>query len=285
MRPQKGAFFFMKILITGGSGFIGSHACTLFSKQGHEVFVLTRRNKHTLHSFPACKAVFDLNDALPEVDAVINLAGASIAAKYLNRRREDELLKSRINIMDHLLKAYRRRAFPKIFIQASASGIYPSGGTFDEDGETDGNFSELIQAVENAALQRFSDISNLMLVRFGVVMGKGGGFMRILSYLPSLYFFPDPQNYIPWLSIDDAAEILLFLCTHPLEGVVNAVSPQKLTLNELLSYAKKPGIRLPLPYLLLKCLPDKRCELLTVSHTILPAKLKSAGFCFKTFRK
>lgn len=275
----------MKILITGGSGFIGSHACLLFSKQGHEVFVLTHSNKDNLRCSPVCKAIYDLNDALPDVDAIINLAGASIAAKFLNRRREGELLKSRIKVMDHLLKAYRGRDFPKIFIQASATGIYPSGGIFDEEGENDGNFSELIQAVENAASERFSRSSKLMLVRFGVVMGKGGGLMRILSLLPTLYFFPDPKNFIPWLSIDDASEILLFLCTHPLEGAINAVNPQKRTLNKLLSFNKKSALCLPLPYLLLKCLPDKRCKLLTVSHTVLPTKLVNAGFNFKTFRK
>ncbi len=271
----------MKILITGGLGFIGQATCKELSRYDHEIFVYTHRNAGSIQHVPSNITLLDSNSIFPEVDAIVNLAGESIAKKILTRKRCQELLKSRENMMDLLLSKYEKGNFPKIFIQASATGIYTNDQICAEEGDTCGTFSELITALEYAAIKRFNDISCLTMLRLGVVMGEQGGLQKILKYLPPIKIFPDPQNLVPWVKVEDVAKIITLLLRNPCKGIVNVASDDFKTANELLSIRGKSCIYFPLPRFLLTLPFDRRGALLLASHKILSNKLKQAGFIFE----
>lgn len=271
----------MKILITGGLGFIGQATCKELLAHDHEIFVYTHRKIEDISNVPNNITLLDSGSDFPKVDAIVNLAGESIAKKILTRKRSLELLKSRKRMMDLLLEKYHKATFPKIFIQASATGIYSNDQICAEDGETLGNFSELITALEGAALKRFNDISTLTLLRLGVVIGTQGGLLKILKYLPPIKIVPDPRNLVPWVKVEDVARIIALLLKNPCKGIVNVASDEFKTANELLALNKERSLYLPLPSFLLSLPFDKRGALLLASHKILSNKLKELGFSFE----
>ena len=282
MRP-KGRIFFrsiMRVLITGGLGFVGLATCKELIASGHEVFVSTHRNKDNIRHIPENITLLDTQSTFPKVDAIVNLAGASIAQKILNKKRCLELLKTRVKVMDLLLSKYPKISFPKIFIQTSATGIYTNGQICAEDGDTCGAFSELISALEQATLERFAPISQVTLLRLGVVMGKNGGLGQILKYLPPLKIIPDPGNLVPWVYVEDVAKVIALLLNKPCSGVVNVASDDFKTANELLALNSHTTFALPLPAFLLKLPFDKRGALLMASHKVLSLKLSQMGFKF-----
>ncbi len=270
----------MKILITGGSGFLGTAVCKRLAYD-HEIYVLTRNKRRASSKLNTEVTLITSQDPFPKVDAILNFAGAAISARILTQKRMNVLLNSRIRIMDLLQEKYRGTVFPPLFIQASATGIYSNDQTCDESGACNGAFASLIKALEDAAKKRFEGITCLALIRFGVIMGEGGGLNRILKRLPKLQIIPDQGNFVPWIALEDAAAIITFLLEHPLRGVVNAVSPDLKTANTLLAAGKGSGPFLPSPRFLLNIPFDRRGKLLTASHIILSSRLINAGFKFK----
>ncbi len=239
----------MKILITGGSGFLGTAVCKRLAYD-HEIYVLTRNKRRASSKLNTKVTLLTSQDPFPKVDAILNFAGAAISARILTQKRMNVLLNSRIRIMDLLQEKYRGTVFPPLFIQASATGIYSNDQTCDESGACNGAFASLIKALEDAAKKRFEGITCLALIRFGVIMGEGGGLNRILKRLPKLQIIPDQGNFVPWIALEDAAAIITFLLEHPLRGVVNAVSPDLKTANTLLAAGK--GEKKILRYTLVK---------------------------------
>ncbi len=271
----------MKILITGGLGFIGQATCKELLSCDHEIFVYTHRKKESIRNAPDSITLLDSESVFPKVDAIVNLAGESIARKMLTRKRCLELLNSRIKVMDLLLDKYSGKRFPEIFIQASATGIYSNDQLCGEEGDTCGEFSELVTSVEYAALKRFNDISCLTLLRLGVVMGDKGGLQAILKFIPPLRIVPDPENLVPWVKVEDAARIIKLLLNKPCRGIVNAASDEFKTANELLAVKGKHCICLPLPRFLLALPFDRRGALLLASHRILSNRIRQLGFEFE----
>lgn len=274
----------MKILITGGTGFLGKAVCDK-ALAHHEVFVLTRNKYKVLKELPKSVHILTREDDFPKVDVIFNFAGAAISATFLNARRIQTLLQSRVQILELLTKKYQKKSLPKFFIQASATGIYSNNQTCDEKGECCGYFSELIKSIEKVAFQFFSSCTHFSILRFGVILGQNGGLFRILKKMPQLRIIPDERNIVPWISIDDAAKACLFVLTHHLDGIVNVSNPCPLTANELLCAGRKKYLYLPIPLFLLKNTFDKRGQLLTVSHYILSRRLIDQGFVFSHLPK
>lgn len=269
----------MKILITGGTGFLGKSVCNK-ALTHHEVFVLTRNKYKASKALPKSVHILTREDDFPKVDVIFNFAGAAISAKFLNVKRMQVLLQSRVQILEFLTKKYQRNSLPKFFIQASATGIYSNNQACDEKGECCGYFSELIKSIERVAFQSFAACTHFSILRFGVILGQNGGLFRILNKLPQLRIVPDEGNIVPWVSIDDATKACLFILTHPLDGIVNVSNPYPLTANELLYAGRNKRLYLPIPIFLLKNTFDKRGQLLTVSHYILSRRLIDQGFVF-----
>ena len=282
----------MKILVCGGSGFIGRALCRNLIAQHHQVYIYTHIQdvKEILKKTTFLKNAFgstyfrvvSVYSEFPNVDVIINLSGESIAKKKLTDKRMDEILSSRLDILDLLLEEYRLRA-PRLFIQASATGIYKDQASCDETGELgDNDYAKICKAIEDKALSFAKNstfrYSKICLARIGVVVGRGGGLCNNLRFLPKLHFIPG-DNTIPYILLDDIVSAFNLIINKKLSGPVNLCSDDYVTLNKLIALCKPHcPIAIPCHRKLLEL--DKRGELLLADQKVRPSVLLENGFTF-----
>lgn len=272
----------MQVLILGGSGFIGRALVSRLCASEHQVFVYTHRKiKHNLN-FPKKVTVITKDSPFPKVDAIVNLAGESIAKYPLTKARLKKIVKSRTDTIDLLVQKYGHN-FPKIYLGASATGIYQnSRDPLDESSQTSFDFyANLCHQIEKKTSELFDKYQiSVYLVRFSVVVGSGGGICRLLRFLPRLYFL-GANNYIPYIKLEDCVKALEFLLNleHKKKlQVVNICFPNYLKLNSLLALCSN-NLPIIVPKLFLKL--DKRAHLLQADQKIMPKFLLEKGFKFE----
>lgn len=170
----------MKVLLTGGTGFIGRPLKSQLVSLGHTLFVLTRAKRSSVENLKYVQWNWhnptDLTDLVSNVDIVINLAGESIAKKKWTKKQKEILLESRINPTTALVAAINNASKkPQKFISASAIGIY--GNRFDEELTENSSLgsdflANLCKEWEASALKAETKV---VILRTGIVLGKGGG--------------------------------------------------------------------------------------------------------------
>ena len=273
----------MRILVAGGSGFIGRELITLLHKDENTIFVYSHQ-KNIVNNLGFQKeiTVLKADDEFPEVDVIVNLSGESIAQKRLSKSRLEDIQNSRLETIDLLSEKYAGN-FPSHFIQASATGIYTDNCQQDETGElSDTVYANICKAIENKARQLLErHKTNISICRIGVVVGSGGGLVDNLKYMPRLYIIGG-NNYIPYLSVTDCAAAIRHIIINKLYGILNLCSDHFLTANQILKLASSSKfLTIPIPKLALKF--DKRGELLLTNQRIIPKSLKENGFVFDSF--
>ncbi|MDY6415995.1 MAG: NAD-dependent epimerase/dehydratase family protein [Succinivibrio dextrinosolvens] len=273
----------MRILITGGSGFIGRELVTLLRKQNDTIFVYTHKKQITNNlGFSNDISILQASDDFPDVDVIVNLAGESIAQKRLSQKRLNEILKSRLDTIDLLAEKYAEN-FPAHFLQASATGIYIDNCEQDEKGELANTvYADICKNIEKKANELKNEFqAAISILRIGVVVGDGGGLVENLKYLPTLHLIGG-SNYIPYLKISDCAKAIKLIIEKKIQGNINLCSDHYLTANELLKLSSSSKLlTVPVPKFALKL--DKRGELLLTNQRIFPATLKENGFVFDHF--
>ena len=285
----------MNILITGGTGFIGSHLCDTLDKIGHSLIVLTRnkikaekklpKNIQFVHSFSEIKQSTDVN-------AIVNLAGEGIADKRWSKERKKVLEESRIDLTADLIVFIRnRKQRPNLLISSSAVGYYGDSGddVITEFTEPHEEFSHrLCAAWESQALRAKAMDVRVSILRTGLVIGKNGGFIKKL--LPSFKLgfgaqLADGQQWMSWIHLRDYLNIILFLIDNEqTNGIYNATAPipvnNRTFTKTLASVLHRPAL-LTLPKSVLNMLFGEMSRLLVTGQRVLPKKLQEAGFKFE----
>ena len=269
---------------------IGSELCGRLGADGHTVLRLVRRDPRSESEFTWSPTARIIDFTLMErVDAVINLAGASLSHLPWTRRYKKQILDSRIHATQTLADAMRMAAkAPGVFINASAVGFYgdrPGERLTETSSKGSGFLSDVVDAWESAA-RLAPEKTRVVTVRSGVVVGRGGA-MRPLLPLARLGLsgpIGTGGQHWPWISLHDEVAAIIHLLESSLEGPVNLVAPTPITadgfLRELAAQVHRP-YGLPLPEKIVDVtLRDAGQELLLSSQKVIPEKLLADGFVF-----
>ena len=282
----------MRILVTGGTGFVGQALVPRLADAGHEVVVLSRR---AIARLPrgAARAIVSLGglDA-GTVDAAINLAGEPIGDARWTEARKRLLLDSRLGTTRALvewLRASPRR--PGVLVSASAVGWYGDQGervVAEDTPPVPGFTHDLCEAWEREARTAEALDVRVCTARIGVVLDRDGG--ALAKMLPAFRLggggpLASGGQWFPWIHRDDMAAILQWLVETPTaRGAWNASAPEPVTNAEFtraLGRALRRPAVLPMPGAALKLLFGEMSELLTMSDRMVPRRLLDAGFRFR----
>ncbi|PKP34177.1 MAG: TIGR01777 family protein [Bacteroidetes bacterium HGW-Bacteroidetes-17] len=285
-----------KVLIAGGSGFIGSNLAKLLNSNGFDVAILTRNSKsksvfEQIH-WDIDKFTID-NNTFEEFDYIVNLAGASIAERKWSEKQKQKIEESRListNLLFDAIKNLKKK--PRAYIQASAVGYYGSITSEYIFNETDQAGSDFLAGVckkwEDASLKFESLGVRTVVLRTGVVFDKTqGAFPKMTQSLKYGFVagIGSGKQYIPWIHIDDLISMYYYsIVNEKIKGIYNAVSPEHCTQNELTKRIKiiTRKIKLPnLPEILLKAFLGEMSSILLYGSRITSDKIIKTGFKFK----
>ncbi|SEP53929.1 TIGR01777 family oxidoreductase [Amycolatopsis saalfeldensis] len=249
----------MTVVVTGASGLVGAALTALLTTGGHRVVRLVRREPRTADErtwHPADPG----EQLLAGIDAVVHLAGASLAGRFGDRHKR-AVRESRIGPTRALAElAVRTPDGPRVFVSASAVGYYgPDRGdeNLREDSAAGSGFlADVVADWEEAAAPAATGAARFVQVRTGLVLSPRGGLLRLQHPLFAAGLggpLGDGRQWMPWIGIDDLTDIYLRALTDDdLAGPVNAVSPAPVRNAEytrkLAAVLRRPAV-LRVPYL------------------------------------
>ena len=297
----------MKIVIAGGTGFIGKHLTQHLLTNKHEVTILGRSVNKIKNCFNDKVIALSWEQLTPDIlsdqQLIINLTGATIGEKRWSAKRKQEILTSRLKATSILaaLCAELKEQSPTLF-NTSAIGVYglqkSQANTlppaFDETtkinfSEAPDFLSEVGRKWEQACQPAIDANVRVVKMRFGVVIDKSGGAFKQLA-LPFYFGLGGPigsgQQPFSWVSLTDLIRAIDFLIEHKeISGPVNIVSPGCVTQKELATAIgtalHRPSF-IPMPGFILKFIYGQMAEeLILKGQHVKPNKLIAAGFKFK----
>jgi len=263
----------MRIVISGASGFVGSHLIPFLQNCGHTVEKLPRHATD--------------KSLLEGADALINLSGESIVTGLWTAAKKERMRKSRIETTENLSRMIRELQYPpKIFLSASAIGWYGSRGDelLNEESERGESFlSDLCQEWEEAAIAL-----RVVNLRIGVVLDPNGGMLKKLLPIFKLGLggkIGNGKQWVSWIAMRDLMRAIEFLLQNEVRGPVNMVAPHPVTNGEMTKVLGKV-LRRPtfcrVPGWILKLLLGEMAEeTMLASQRVEPKKLLEAGFQFE----
>ncbi len=276
--------------MTGATGFVGSAVCAALRYRGDSVVRLTRSPSAPDDRAWDPEAQALDSGAVEGVDAVVHLAGESIAAGRWTKARRDRIRSSRVGGTRLLVGALKRlERPPRVFVSASAIGYYGDRGDeilTEKSGPGRGFLADLCREWEDAAAVA-SGIRTAVM-RFGVVLARQGGALpRMLWPLRTGFGgrIGSGRQYMSWISREDAvAAVLHAVDADSMSGVVNVVAPHPVPNREFTEIAARVLNRpawVPVPAFLLKLvLGSMAGEVLLASTRVRPARLEAEGFSF-----
>lgn len=293
----------MRILITGASGSIGQKLGLKLAKEGHELFVLTRKSEALGGPFPfPCRAFYWKSEgslpppeSLEGVEAIIHLAGENIGHKRWSSEQKAKIMESRVRPTFFLAQAVRLlKQKPSVIVMASAVGFY---GDRREEKLTEtsikgeGFLADVVEAWEKSA-DPFREMGlRTVHLRLGMVLDSQQGALPKLIFAAQNLLLPRTgfsRHYFPWVHIQDVVRIFAeALVNKKYEGVVNVVAPQMTTsqqfVEDLTGLLKKRPHRnhLFMPKAFYRILLGGMSELVIQSQKVVPQRLLDGGFTFQ----
>lgn len=279
-----------KVLITGGSGLIGTYITAILHENGVEVVHLSRSKSYK--SDKASVFVWDTNKkyiedgAFDGVDTIINLAGAGIVEQKWTAERKKIIIESRVQSVETLVHFLKNNQHDvKKIVGASAIGFYPSSKQLVDETHQAGDdyLSHVCQKWENA----YSEIPiNTAIVRIGIVLAKqGGAFPEMTKTLPFFVgVLGDGEQYYSWIHIYDLAQQFIHLAENTkFTGIFNGVSPNAIPQKEIAKAIAqyKNTITMPTPSFALQIVLGERKDMVLNSQKCSSKKIEETGFQFK----
>lgn len=297
----------MHILIAGGTGLIGQALIRQLLLQGHEVTILSRNPQKLEAEMPGVSLLkWDGRSSkgwghiIEETDAVINLAGASIAGEGLlnivtqrwNRENKRRIQQSRVNAGQAIVQAIEAADNkPQVLVQASAVGYY---GPRDSEDVAEGSppgtdylaqvcvdWENCTKAVEEMGVRR-------VVIRTGLILTEDGGILPIML-LPFRLFVGGPvgsgKQGVSWIHMQDEVQAIIYLIENETaQGVYNLTAPKPVTYAEFGKTAgkvmKRPSF-IPVPSFALKMVLGEKSMLVLDGQRVVPSRLLEAGFNFR----
>lgn len=284
----------MRILITGGTGLIGSRLCRDLLAEGHVLTVLSRRPETVAAKCGAgVSAMASLDEWLPEqmFDAVINLAGEPIADARWTAKRKKRLWDSRVTLTEQLVrKIAAAQHKPSVLLSGSAIGFYGNGELpVDESAQAGNDFAaQLCRAWEDAASAAQPLGVRVCMLRTGLVLAPQGGLLGRL-WLPFKLGLGARlgagRQWMSWVHIDDhVAMTLKLLRDESLSGPFNLTAPEPVT-NADFTQGLARAVRRPAwfiaPALFLRLMLGERASLLLEGQRVLPERMRQLGFAHR----
>ncbi len=258
----------MKVAVTGASGFVGSALLRALQSTGDEVIVVPR-------------GTAEIGDA----EAVVNLAGAPIAARWTERRKR-EILESRVETARRIVDAIARRAdAPGVLVSASAIGFYGSRGDEQLSEESGAGADFLAGVVREWEAAAVAPRVRSVQLRFGIVLGAHGG--ALAKMLPPFRMGVGGRlgagtQWMSWISLHDLVRVIRFAVDeNTLSGPVNAVAPNPVTNTEFTAtlghVLHRPAV-VPVPALALRALFGEMAGLtMLASQRVRPLRLGTSA--------
>jgi uncharacterized protein len=296
----------MRIVIAGGTGFLGSPLAEAYAEEGHDVRVLTR-------SLAPGEARHDSGTGVPGItrvgwnpdgqtgpwagvvegaDAVINLAGESIGEKRWSEPRKAAMRNSRMLATRSLASAIRAAAKPPaVFISGSAVGYYGDAG---DDAKTEASnagrdfLAHLCEDWEQEARKAERPGMRLVIIRTGLVIERSGGALKKMI-TPFRLFAGGPmgsgRQYMSWIHRHDWIEMVRWIVATPdASGAINLTAPHPVRNREFaraLGRALKRPAFIPIPGLALKAILGEFATSLLAGQRVIPARAQALGYHFR----
>jgi len=278
-----------KIVLAGGTGFVGTYFNKKFTELGYEVKVISRNAPNI-----TWKDNTGIIQALEDAEMLINLAGKSVNCRY-NERNKQEILNSRTETTKLLGDAIKEcNNPPSLWINSSTATIYRHAEDrpmTEENGEIGSGFSvEVAKRWEEAFFSFTLPKTRQIALRISIVLGSDGGVM--IPYKSLVRFGlggiqgPGTQRF-SWIHIEDLFKIILYIQEHNhLSGVFNCSTPNPITNRDLMNALKRAFNRklgLPAPTWLLELgaiFIRTETELILKSRWVIPERLVKEGFIF-----
>ncbi len=287
----------MRLVVAGGTGFIGSALCVRLMELGHSLTLLSRTrspgpilpNKDWITWQPGSPGPWE--EAIDGVDGVINLAGEPIARRWTESQKE-KILASRVDSTRDLVTAIgKAKERPKFLINSSAIGYYGPRGDepITEDTGPGSDFLSRVCVVWEEEAKRAKAFGvRVILLRTGVVLGKGGGALAKMVP-PFKLFIGGPlgtgRQWMSWIQLEDEIGLLVHLIQNSeVMGPINATAPGQVTMKEFCQTLGKVLRRpswAPVPSFALRVLMGEMADMLLTGQRVLPGKAQDSGYAFK----
>ena len=284
----------MKVVIAGGSGFLGAALRAALLADGHAVANLTRRPQPSTPDDVMWTPDGGTNGwahVVEGADAVINLAGAGIADARWSDERKALIVTSRIAATRSLVAAITRATTPpRVFVSASAVGYYgPRGAEIVTEATPAGtDFLAKVCVDWEREADQASAVTRVTIVRTGLVLHTQGGALASML-LPFKLGAGGPlgggAQYMPWIHRDDWVDLVRWLMAEPgARGAFNGTSPTPVTNAEFVRALGRalwrPAV-VPMPAFALKLLLGEMADLLLTGQRAVPARALEMGFRFR----
>jgi hypothetical protein len=286
-----------KVLITGGTGLIGSRLTELLLEKGYEVAYLSRRKSEgtrvKVYLWNLEKG-YMAEEAIREADCIIHLAGAGVADERWTAQRKKEILESRIQSSRLLYEGLQRVPNQvKTFLSASAIGIYGADRgeeLLTENSSTGNDFLAEVTKAWEGAVQSVAGLGiRTVLLRIGIVLsGKGGALAKMAQPVRLGAGSPlgSGKQWVSWIHVDDLCRLFMYALENlDLRGPYNAVAPEPAT-NEALTKQIAEVLGKPLflpnvPAFALKLAVGEMAAAVLGSAKVSSQKVTQAGFTYQ----